>query len=102
MHLKNIFIKIRDSKKKRASQATIYQKRASQGFFDPIQKCALSRSLQLEAVYLEALQLPKKTQELPKNTRELPKNTQELPKNTQELPKNTEQYPTIPKIKKKK
>ena len=28
-------------------------------FFDPIQKRALSRSLQLEAVYLEALQLLK-------------------------------------------
>ena len=41
--------------KKRASQATIYQKRASQGFLDPIQKRALSRSVQLEAVYLEAL-----------------------------------------------
>ena len=50
-----MFIKIRASLKKRASQATIYQKRASQGFVDPIQKRALSRSVQLEAVYLEAL-----------------------------------------------
>ena len=31
------------------------KKRASQGFLDPIQKRALSRSVQLEAVYLEAL-----------------------------------------------
>ena len=31
------------------------QKRASQVFLDPIQKRALSRSVQLEAVYLEAL-----------------------------------------------
>ena len=31
------------------------QKRASQVFLDPIQKRALSRSVHLEAVYLEAL-----------------------------------------------
>ena len=31
------------------------QKRASQMFLDPIQKRALSRSVHLEAVYLEAL-----------------------------------------------
>ena len=50
-----MFIKIRASQKKCASQATIYQKSASQGFLDPIQKCALSRSVQLEVVYLETL-----------------------------------------------
>ena len=33
----------------------IVQKRASQVFLDPIQKRALSRSVYLEAVYLEAL-----------------------------------------------
>ena len=55
MHLKKFFTKIRVSIKNRASQVTIYQKRASQGFLDPIQKRALSRSVQLEAVYLEAL-----------------------------------------------
>ena len=31
------------------------KKRASQGFLEPIQKRAVSRSVQLEAVYLEAL-----------------------------------------------
>ena len=44
---------------KRASQVLIYQKnvqkRASQIFLDPIQKRAPARSVQLEAVYLEAL-----------------------------------------------
>ena len=39
----------------RAAKVKMIQKRASQGFLDPIQKCALSRSVQLEAVYLEAL-----------------------------------------------
>ena len=41
--------------KKRASHYNLSKKRASQGFLDPIQKRALSRSVQLEAVYLEAL-----------------------------------------------
>ena len=41
--------------KKRASQVWFIKKRASQGSLDPIQKRALSRSVQLEAVYLEAL-----------------------------------------------
>ena len=48
--------------RKIASQVLIYQKtcknvqkRASQMYFDPIQKHALSRSVHLEAVYLEAL-----------------------------------------------
>ena len=39
----------------RAAKVKTIQKRASQGFLDPIQKRALSRSVQLEAVYLEAL-----------------------------------------------
>ena len=39
----------------RAAKVKMIQKRASQGFLDPIQKRALSRSVQLEAVYLEAL-----------------------------------------------
>ena len=38
-----------------AAKVKMIQKRASQGFLDPIQKRALSRSVQLEAVYLEAL-----------------------------------------------
>ena len=60
---------------KRASQVLIYQKnvqnraktcknvqkRASQIFLDPIQKRAPARSVQLEAVYLEALQYARKT-----------------------------------------
>ena len=41
--------------KKRAAKVNMIKKRASQGFLDPIQKRALSRSVQLEAVYLEAL-----------------------------------------------
>ena len=46
----NSFIsKIRVSKEKNI------KKRASQVFLDPIQNRALSRSVQLEAVYLEAL-----------------------------------------------
>ena len=46
----NSFIsKIRVSKEKNI------KKRASKVFFDPIQNRALSRSVQLEAVYLEAL-----------------------------------------------
>ena len=59
VHLKYLFIK------KRAPQGLIYQKTcknvqnmqkcASQMFFDSIQKRALSRSVHLEAVYLEAL-----------------------------------------------
>ena len=39
----------------RAAKVKMIQKRASQGFLDPIQKRARSRSVQLEAVYLEAL-----------------------------------------------
>ena len=39
----------------RAAKVKMIQKRASQGFLDPIQKRALSRSVQLEAMYLEAL-----------------------------------------------
>ena len=42
----------------RAAKVRMIQKRASQGFLDPIQKRALSRSVQLEAVYLEALLYP--------------------------------------------
>ena len=38
-----------------AAEVKMIQKRASQGFLDPIQKRALSRSVLLEAVYLEAL-----------------------------------------------
>ena len=56
VHLKYLFIK------KRAPQGLIYQKtcknvqkRVSQMFLDPFQKRALSRSVHLEAVYLEAL-----------------------------------------------
>ena len=40
---------------KRAKTCKNVQKRASQMFFDPIQKHALSRSVHLEALYLEAL-----------------------------------------------
>ena len=40
---------------KRAAKVKMIKKRASQGFLDPIQKRAVSRSVQLEAVYLEAL-----------------------------------------------
>ena len=40
---------------KRAKTCKNVQKRASQVFLDPIQKRALSRSVHLEAVYLEAL-----------------------------------------------
>ena len=40
---------------KRAKNVQNVQKRASQMFLDPIQKLALSRSVHLEAVYLEAL-----------------------------------------------
>ena len=56
VHLKYLFIK------KRAPQGRIYQKmcnnvqkHASQMFLDPFQKRAWSRSVHLEAVYLEAL-----------------------------------------------
>ena len=54
----------RENMQKHASQVLIYQKKgyvpkvqkcASQIFLDPIQKCAPERSVQLEAVYLEAL-----------------------------------------------
>ena len=38
-----------------AKTCKIVQKRASQIFLDPIQKRAPARSVQLEAVYLEAL-----------------------------------------------
>ena len=41
--------------KKRAKTCKNVQKRASQVFLDPIQKRALSMSVHLEAVYLEAL-----------------------------------------------
>ena len=41
--------------KKRAKMCKNVQKRASQIFLDPIQKRAPARSVQLEAVYLEAL-----------------------------------------------
>ena len=40
---------------KRAKSCKNVQKRASQIFLDPIQKRAPARSVQLEAVYLEAL-----------------------------------------------
>mgnify|MGYP001183251008 CR=1 FL=1 len=40
---------------KRAKTCKIVQNRASQIFLDLIQKGALARSVQLEAVYLEAL-----------------------------------------------
>ena len=62
MLLKYQFIKKRASQKNwerkfknRASQVELLKKRASQVFLDPIQNRALSRSVQLEAVYLEAL-----------------------------------------------
>jgi hypothetical protein len=50
-----MFIKIRASQKNVHLKYQFIKKRASQGFLDPIQKRALSRSVQLEAVYLEAL-----------------------------------------------
>ena len=53
-----MFIKIRASQKNVHLKQQFIKKRASQGFFDPIQKCALSRSVQLEAVYFEALLYP--------------------------------------------
>ena len=40
---------------KRAAKVNLIKKRASQVFLDPIQNRALSRSVQLKAVYLEAL-----------------------------------------------
>ena len=46
---------------KRAKTCKIVQKRASQTFLDPIQKRAPARSVQLEAVYLEALLYHDKT-----------------------------------------
>ena len=62
VHLKKEFIKKRASQKIlgkkskiRASQVKVIKKRVSQIFLDPIQKRALSRSVQLEAVYLEAV-----------------------------------------------
>ena len=55
MHLKKILIKICASQKNVHLKKQFIKKRASQGFLDPIQKRALSRSVQLEAVYLEAL-----------------------------------------------
>ena len=42
-------------KKKTCKNVENVQKHASQMFLDPIQKRALSRSVHLEAVYLEAL-----------------------------------------------
>ena len=41
--------------KKRAAQGFHYINSCLSIFFDPIQKCTLSRSVQLEAVYFEAL-----------------------------------------------
>ena len=62
----------------RAAKVKMIQKRASQGFLDPIQKRALSRSVQLEAVYLEALLYIKKMcisrSHLPKNVQKRAKN----------------------------
>ena len=56
VHLKVSFTKKRAKTcKKRAKTCKNVQKRASQMFLDPIQKRALSRSVHLEAVYLEAL-----------------------------------------------
>ena len=55
MYLKQIFIKIRASQKNVNLKQQFIKKQVSQGFLDPIQKRALSRSVQLEAVYLEAL-----------------------------------------------
>ena len=55
MHLKKIFIKIRPSQKNVHLKHQFIKKRASQGFLDPIQKSALSRPVQLEAEYFEAL-----------------------------------------------
>ena len=52
VHLKNFFGK---KSKIRASQVKFIKKRVPQKFLDPIQKRALSRSVQLEVVYLEAL-----------------------------------------------
>ena len=46
---------------KRVSKEKNIKKRASQVFLDPIQNRALSRSVQLEAVYLEALLYSKTT-----------------------------------------
>ena len=40
---------------KRAAKVNLIKKRASQVFLDPIQNRALSRSVQLKAVYLEAI-----------------------------------------------
>ena len=40
---------------KHAANVDLIKKRASQGFLDPIQNRALSRSVHLEAVYLKAL-----------------------------------------------
>ena len=47
---------------KRAANVDLIKKRASQGFLDPIQNRALSRSVQLKAVYLEALLYSKETE----------------------------------------
>ena len=56
VHLKVSFTEKRAKTcKKRAKTCKNVQKRASQMFLDPIQKRALSRSVHLEAVYLEAL-----------------------------------------------
>ena len=54
---KNVYLKFSYDKnvQKRAKNVQKVQKRASQMFLDPIQKRALSRSVHLEAVYLEAL-----------------------------------------------
>ena len=40
---------------KKGAKVKKIKKHASQGFLDPIQKSALSRSVQLEVVYLETL-----------------------------------------------
>ena len=50
-----MFIKIHAFKKNVHLKEQFIKKRASQSFLDPIQKRALSRSVQLEAVYLKAL-----------------------------------------------
>ena len=66
VHLKYLFIekcvsqgliyqKTCKNMQKTCKNVQIVQKRASQMYFDPIQKHALSRSVHLEAVYLQAL-----------------------------------------------
>ena len=58
---KNVYLKVSYTRKRAKTCKNVnktcknVQKRASQMFLDPIQKRALSRSVHLEAVYLEAL-----------------------------------------------